>query len=793
MHLSSQTVLAKLGDGASIAAICADAGITQAEFLSWWQAECVARVPTMTGTLSVTVAAPVDIVRDPNGIPHIFADNDHDLFLGLGVAMAQDRLWQLDYLRRKANGRLAEILGAEALPFDILARTIGLNRIAAEEAKRLPVETLQLLEAFAQGINLVIEASRDQLPIEFALLDYQPEPWRPVDSVAVWDEFRWYLTGRLPVIALPELARRTLGNETLFQAFLTPEAGDESILPPGSYAALPVGSEAVGGVVGDPESGVGSNNWVVDGNRTYSGAPLLASDPHLPLGTLSWWYEAHLVGGSFTVTGATYIGVPSFLLGRNEQMAWGFTNNICSQRDLYQERTDSDHPGCFLYDGQWEPAHEITETILVRGGAPVEKIIRFSRNGPIVDELLPAPARNTGPVAFRWLGATISDEITPLLNAVRTTTCDAFRTALHDWRSPTFSFIFADTVGGIGYQCSGRIPIRHNWERGYRPGWDPAHQWQGLIPYAGMPALTNPSQGWIRTANNRTAPADYPYPLSGTWSSGHRAERIRHLLEEQRHFDQADFVRMHYDTRLQRAAEAVPLLLVVLAPVDDPQLQAAATLLQQWNYCMEPEEVGAAIFEVFFRQWSRRVAAARFPAETVPLMVDVIGGLALALLAADDAGWFTAGDRAAQIVAAFRATLDELTTRLGGKMEEWTWGRLHTITLHHPLSSRGELGQLLDRGGYALSGSAFTVCNTGSDANYRSVLGASYRLIADLSSSPPVVWGMDTAGQSGHPGSKHYSGQLHAWLNRDYHPLPLSRTEITETDRLTLHPSQRDA
>ncbi|MFZ4662442.1 MAG: penicillin acylase family protein [Caldilineaceae bacterium] len=791
MQLSAQTILTKLGAGASIAAICADAGITQEELRSLWQAECATRVPAMTGALPATVTAAVEIVRDPNGIPHIFADNDHDLFLGLGVAMAQDRLWQLDYLRRKANGRLAEILGAEALPLDLLARTIGLNRIAAAEVKQLPAETLQLLEAFAQGVNLVIEASRDRLPIEFALLEYQPEPWRPIDSVAVWDEFRWYLTGRIPVIALPELARRTLNNEALFQAFLTPEAGDESILPPGSYAAAAVGSEAVGGVVGDPEAGVGSNNWVVDGNHTHNGAPLLASDPHLPLGTLSWWYEAHLVGGSFNLTGATYIGVPSFLLGRNEEMAWGFTNNICSQRDLYQERTDPAHPGCFLYDGQWEPAQEMTETILVRGSAPVEKTIRLSRNGPIVDELLPAPAQHTGPVAFRWLGATISDEITPLLNAVRTANCDAFRAALHDWRSPTFSFIFADTAGAIGYQCSGRIPIRHNWERGYRPGWDPAHQWQGLIPYAGMPALTNPLQGWIRTANNRTAPADYPYPLSGTWSSGHRAERIRHLLEEQRHFDQSDFVRMHYDTRLQRAAEAVPPLLALLAQVDDPQVQAAAAILQGWDYNMEPDAVGAALFEVFFRQWSRRVAAARFPANLAPLLADIIGGLALTLLSVDEVGWFAAGDRTAQIVAAFQLTLDELATRLGGEMHQWSWGRLHTITLHHPLSSRGDLAQLLDRGGYALSGSAFTVCNTGSDANYQSIIGASYRLIVDLGSSPPMLWGVDTAGQSGHPGSQQYGGQLQGWINRTYHPLPLSRSAIIETDRLTLYPSRR--
>lgn len=791
MQLSSQTMLQKLGAGEAIASLCAAAGLTREQFDVWWQGACTARVPSMQGTQLAGVSAAVEIVRDQAGIPHIFAENDTDLFLGLGVALAQDRLWQLDYLRRKANGRLAEILGAEALPQDLLSRTVGLHRIAAQEVAQLPAETLHLLEALAHGINLVIEGA--QWPIEFALLDYAPEPWRPIDSVAIWVEFRWYLTGRLPVIALPELARRALGNDPLFQAFLTPEAGEESIVPPGSYPAAPIGAEAVGSAVGDPEEGVGSNNWVVDGQHTYSGAPLLASDPHVPFGALSWWYEAHLCGGSFNVTGATYIGVPTVLFGCNSQVAWGLTNNICSQRDLYQEQTDPAHPGCFLYDGQWEPAHERVETIQVRGGMPVQKTVRSSRNGPLVDELLPEPAQGTGPVALRWLGASGCNEITPLLNANRAPDCETFRAALHDWRSPTFSFVFADTAGAIGYQCVGRIPIRHTWERGYRPGWEPAHQWQELIPYAGMPALTNPPTGWIRTANNRTAPADFPYPLSGTWSSGHRAERIRHMLEAQERFDQADFVRMHYDVRSQRAAEAVPPLLAVLTNVYDAQVQTAVAILQSWDYRMEPEQIGAALFEVFFRQWSRTVAAARFDGATAALMAEVIGGLALTLLTTDKAGWFATHDREKQIVAAFQATLGELTSRLGPDMSQWTWGRLHKITLHHPLTMRGDLATLLDRGGQALSGNAYTVCNTGSDPNYEANTGASYRLIADLSSSPPVLWGMDTAGQSGHPGSEHYCGQLRSWLAGEYHPLPLHRAEITEAQRLVLQPSDKSS
>ncbi|MEZ4865724.1 MAG: penicillin acylase family protein [Caldilineaceae bacterium] len=788
MQLAAQSILQRLGEGEAITDVCTAAAMTREEFDAWWQAECARRVPVLVGEVPAAVQHQIEIARDEQGIPHIFAENDHDLLLGLGLAMAQDRLWQLDYYRRKATGRLAEILGKAALPQDVLARTVGLNRIAAAEAANLPPATRDLLAAFAEGINHVITASAANPPIEFDLLAYRPEPWTLVDTVAIWVEFRWYLTGRLPVIALPEVARRTLNNEKLLQAFLTPEAGDESILPDGSYTAVEVGSEAVGTVVGDPEAGVGSNNWIVSGALAENGLPLVASDPHVPFSALSWWYEAHLCGGSFNVAGATYIGVPTILLGRNEQVAWGITNNICSQRDLYQERTDPDHPDAFLYDGQWEPARKLTEVIQVRGQAPVHKAIRFSRNGPIVDELLPAAAQGTGPVALRWLGATLCDEITPMLNASRAQNCAEFRAALHDWRSPTWSFVFGDTSDEIGYQCVGRIPLRHNWTRSYRPGWDPTHQWQGVMPFAGMPALTDPPHGWIRTANNRTAPPDYPYPLSGTWSSGHRAERIRHMLEAQLHFDREDFVRMQYDVRSQRAGEAVPLLLKVLANIQDAPLQVAATYLTHWNYRMEPDQVGAALFELFFRQWSTRVAAARFPATLAPQMAEVVGGLALALLAEDRAGWFGKTDRSAEIVAAFGAAVDELIERLGPEPAAWTWGRLHTITLHHPLSGRGDLSELLDRGGYSLGGNASTVCNTGADANYESNSGASYRMIADLSTSPPTLWAMDTAGQSGHPGSEHYCGQLLAWLERDYHSLPLSRPEIAAAERLVVHP-----
>ena len=417
MAVPAKEMLKRLGAGESVQAVCAAAGLTRAEFDAWWRQETASRVPDMTGTRTALLGDAVEIIRDQWGIPHIFAGQDEDLFVGYGYAMAQDRLWQLDYLRRKAMGRLSEVLGPDGLEADVVARTVGINRIAAAQVERLPDRTVRRLEGFSRGINAVVEECRDRLPIEFDMLDYEPEPWSPLDSVAVWAEFRWYLTGRLPVIALPEVARRVLGDGPLYQAFLTGEAADQSIVPPGSYPSRTTGGGRVGETVGDPAEGLGSNNWVVSGERSASELPMVASDPHIAFGSVSCWYEVHLSSGPLNVVGTGYAGVPMVIFGRNERVAWGLTNNICSQRDLYQEKTDDEHPGSFLYDGRWEPAREVTEEIAVKGQGAVSKTVRFSRNGPLVDELLPPAANGTGPVSLRWAGRDVLRRT--LLSAVR--------------------------------------------------------------------------------------------------------------------------------------------------------------------------------------------------------------------------------------------------------------------------------------------------------------------------------------------------------------------------------------
>ena len=793
MNLTEKEILHRLGVGESIDSVCTASGCSRSEFDLWWQACATRRNPMLDGTLTAEVSSAVEIHRDAQGIPHIFADSDRDLFVAFGFAMAQDRLFQLDYLRRKAAGRLAEILGQSGVGSDLVARTVGLPHIAEAEWHRLETETQQLLSAFTSGINSVIESAKD-LPIEFDLLDYRPEPWREVDCLLIENEFRWYLTGRFPVIVMPELAKRALDDATLYREFFTGEATDEFILPP---EELPVkareSGESLGPEMGGPDDGVGSNNWVVSGQLSQSGKPMVASDPHIAFEAVSCWYQAHLCGGSFNTAGMTYVGMPAIMFGRNTRVAWGITNNICSQRDLYQERTDPQHPNCFLFDGRWEPCRERTETIQVRDSKPITKTIRFSRNGPIVDEILPAPANETGPVSLKWLGAYQGGWLTALLHMDRAEDVHQFSQALRPWHVPTFALVFADVDGQIGFKASGRVPLRKIPERGYRPGWDPEHQWAGLLPFEDMPAVIDPQRGWMGTANNRPA-GDYPHPLSTTSPSGCRARRIRHMIEARVDSKCAleDFRQMHQDVLSLRAVNCLPHLIDALNATDtaDGVARAAFDELRKWDGQVDPDSVAASIFNVFFTHWSKATAAARFDERTSTLLAGGVQGLAAKLLDDDSHGWFSGADREQQIRQTFQNALDDLRQRLGDEVSSWKWGRLHLLKLNHVLGSRGDLGTLLNYGGQGVRGDMQAVCNTGSGPEWSAATGGGFRMVADLGDNKKGLWTIDGQSQSGQPGSPHYQDQLPSWLAGEYNYLAMDHDAIAETVkyRMTLQP-----
>jgi penicillin amidase len=788
MKLSSQEMLVRLGSGTSIANICEEAGMMRHEFDAWFRAECRRRVPPPQGSHKVGgLQGQVRIERDRWGIPHIHADNERNLFFGFGYATAQDRLFQLDYLRRKARGRLAEILGAEAIESDMLFRTIGLAQIAEKEWTTLPPEVRELLSAYTAGINALMESSNGCLPIEYDLLAFKPEPWRETDSLAIIGEFRWYLTGRFPVIAIPELVKRALGDGPLYREFVLAEIDDETILRPGEFAVkrrqgLPSltpptlrASEGMADQAGESTSGdtgPGSNNWVLDGYRTDTGKPIVANDPHIPYYAVSIWHEVRLHGGAFNVAGAALAGMPSVMIGRSEHVAFGITNNICSQRDLYQEKTDPAHPGCFLYDGKWEPARLRAETIQVRGREPVRRTVRSSRNGPIVDEILPAPVRHIGPVSLRWLGFEPCGWLAATIGMNRARNCQEFREAGRPWLCPSFNLVFADSEGDIGFQSVGRIPLRPTPERGYRQGWDPKHQWTGLISYDEMPGLINPKRGYVVTANNRLAPSDFPYPLAGCWNSGHRARRIRQQIEAKKVWSRDDCRRMQLDVHSGRAALAVAPLIAALQGDADLRIGQAVSLLRGWNYNIAADSAAALIFNVFFTHWCKTVCLERLQADQAAFASTIAVGISSRLLARDEVGWFKR-DRLEAIRETFHAALDELTIKLGDDMSDWSWGRLHLLAQPHFLSKRGNLGELLDLPGKPCGGDNVTVCSGTADANYAAALGAGYRMVAEMADPAACLWATEVAGTSGHPGSPHYADQIDPWVAGELHCIPL--------------------
>ncbi|MEX1230008.1 MAG: penicillin acylase family protein [Planctomycetaceae bacterium] len=792
MTISNHELLKRLGAGERIDAVCQSQNWTRDEFDAWWKKTLAERVPSTNGSRKGPLKSSVEILRDAQGVPHIHAENEDDLFFAYGYAMAQDRLFQLDWLRRKGAGRLAEIIGKNGYDYDLLVRTVGLRRIAEQEWNDLPDSTRKVLTAFTAGINAVIDESKDRLPIEFSLLDYQPEPWTEIDCLTIEVEFRWYLTGRFPVIVMPELVKRAVGDGPLFNAYCVAEADEESIMPPGSYSPKPNGEEKIGRANGEPQPATGSNNWVVAGSRTTTGKPFLASDPHIAFEAVSCWYMAHLHAGDYHVAGMTYVGMPTIMFGRNMRAAWGITNNICSQRDLYQEKTDDAHPGCFLYDGKWEKSREIEETIHIKGAESVRKTVRFSRNGPLVNEVLPAPGNKLGPVSVKWVGAYGGGFLTALLSMNRAKNVAELQAAMQPWFVPTFCLVLADVDGHIGFRTSGRLPLRKLESRGFRPGWDPEHQWTGFIPFEEMPSVIDPPRGWMGSANNRLAPPDFPYPLFGRWVSGYRMKRIRQMIEARDKSSRDDIRDMQQDAVSLRAVERLPALLKVLGASIDPFVMQIADLLDGWNGSCEPHSVAAAAFNVFVIQWAKLVAGERLDAAPASLVVAGIEPLSMNLLESDPAGWFAKGDadRIEKIHQAATATFADLAKRLGNEPRQWTWGRLHTMSMKHVLSPIGDLGQLLDQSRDAVRGDMSTVCNTGRSPDYQAMTGAGYRLIADMQTSPPVLHHVDAQSNSGNPGSAHYRDQYDAWVSGEYYAVTLDRaaTEQAAVERLKLEP-----
>ncbi|HKG24672.1 MAG TPA: penicillin acylase family protein, partial [Thermomicrobiales bacterium] len=660
--------------------------------------------------------------------------------------------------------------------------------------RRLGPDSLRAVEAFAAGVNLWLDRLPAGLPPEFELLGYEPEPWQPIDCIAIQRRWWWYLTGRLNVLSTPEAVRAGVGDGELYDAFFQPDGPVAYIVPSGNYDPTAPWTDQPGTpateFLGGPAEPGGSNNWAAGPSIARDGAALLASDPHVYFTVPADWYEVHLHGAGYDAVGAAYPATPGLLFGRNQHLAWGVTNNICSLRDLYVEELDPEDQRRYRRDGAWHPIVERTEEIAVRGEPAHAHTTRYADERPIVDHLLPERAlpRHLWPeerfrhsaLSLAWVGFEMSDETQCLLNLNRAEAVTEAREALRDWRCPTLNFVLADDAGSIGYQCAGAIPLRARAHRGYRRAGDPGDAWQGTIPFDGLPRLHDPARGWVASANNPTAPPDFPYPLAGTWAPEDRAPRVEHLLATRQPHDLDGFAAMQTDVHSCRAERGVPGLLRALGEPDDPTTRKAIDHLRTWDARLTAESTAGAIFYVFFWRWHQRVVRERFPDDLIPLVQDSGWGVSSQLLDEDPVGWFP--DDATRIAAirdAFGEALTWLQHRLGSPIAGWTWGALHRLGATHPAARTDLQHELFDlpsrphQGGASTLASAFYL----PPGTFETRLGANYRLLASLGddrATRAICW----PGQSGHPGSPHYADQIDPYLADQHAKVPFNWSDV---------------
>ena len=774
------------------------------------------RVPPRTAEIRGPVGKDTTIRWDSWGVPHVRAGSLRDGYVALGYAMAQERLWQLDYMRRQARGELAAVLGPPAVASDRAMRTLGLGRTAELDAKALDPEVAEVLEALAAGINLWTEQVKT-LPIEFEQLGYRPTAWRPADSIAVWKYRWWYNSGRLDQVVLAELAQRIL-PPALDAAFMATEAADETLVPHDGART------AVGARGSDP--GEGSNNWAVAASRTTTGRAVVCSDPHNPFSAPSQWFEAQLTvdgPGGFDVIGAFYLGVPGVYIGRNRRVAWGVTNHVIPMRDVYVEQVNPANPEEYREGNGWRRFEVDDETIEVKGGEPVALKVRRTVRGPVVsggtglvsDGLL--DERPT--LSLRWVGHDRGTGIDASLAFHRARNVAEMTEALRKWPCPPLNYSYADADGRIAFHVASRVPRRRVVVQGLRPANDPAHAWDGDIPFDELPQVVDPPRGWVATANNPPWRADDPKPFrrdyvaSAHWADGYRMQRIRERLTEKPKLSPDEIASIQAEVDYPRGRELVPVLLGLLKDEKDAEVRAAARQLEKWDHRYTTDSVGASVWAAFWDAWRADVAAARFPAAAVQLAGPQAGAVAARLLqqasplplgegqgeGAAPVAWFPPdADVPALVVKAFRRGLARLRSASGSdRPSGWRWGKLHTLTFHHPLGARFEspkydTGPSPTSGGHTVRAAGFGPGGFGPDGHFRVQSGSTYRFVAEVGPGGSTR-SVQNLGQSAHPSSPHYRDQNRLWLEDRYKPLWMDDADVAANleGTTTLRPKSR--
>ncbi len=770
----------------------------------YWMANSA--LPQLDGSLSVPgLSAPVTVTRDHHGIPTIEASNLDDLFFAQGYVTAQDRLWQMDATRRFASGELAEILGPDLVKSDKEQRILGMRQAARKTLESFSADNRARFEDYARGVNAYIDSHRDHLPLEFRILRYAPKPWTPEDSTVIAAQMvknlnhNPNLLGREKILARlgPELAADLYPNSSMHDHPPTAAAPnlegnpnteedeEEPVPSPGSVThAAPFPST-------DPFV-VGSNDWVVSGAHTVSGKPLLSDDMHLDHQMPNLWFEAHLRSGNYDVAGVTLPGLPFVIVGHNQRIAWGFTNVGGTVEDLYVESFDAE--GKYQTPEGWKEPEHRREIIHVENRPDVTVDVTLTRHGPIVTDLFPGETRK---LALRW---TLYDGVRNPFFAVNSArNWEEFRRAFSEFDAPGQNVVYADVEGNIGYQATGKIPIRAKGD-GSLPedGSTNDYEWTGYIPYDKMPSVYNPPSGIIGTANGRIAPDGYPYSISSQWEAPWRTDRIYRVLQSGKKFSPADMLALQTDIYSSFDRFAAERFVYGVDHAKNPTRKAkqAAEILRSWDGRMSPDSAAPTI-------------ESRSRVQLVRLLLEPALGSAPADANSSALSWRTY--RWSQqsvwlenlllhqpkrwLPAAYptwddllAAAVDAAATRNDAPddLDSWKWGPYNPVEIQHPIF--GNFPMLQNWSGPGLkpqSGSGYTV------KAVSRTHGPSERMTVDLSNLDQSTFNLVT-GEAGNLLSPYYMDQWQAWYEGTTFPWPFSKSaeEKSKAHELTLQPAR---
>ncbi len=736
----------------------------------------------------------VEILRDRWGIPHIYAQSSHDLFFAQGFVHAQERLFQMELNRRTAQGTLSEIFGELALDTDRAVRTFGFNRLGSIDLANASAEMTEALHAYCAGVNAYIDKAGSKLPLEFKLLGLKPKPWQPQDSTSFARVMMWQLSHAWHGEIIRYQIQQKVGVQHAEELEIHYPSGNPITLPNGIEFNVRLDD---GKLIAEQGPfllrGQGSNSWVVSKEKTADGHTYLFNDMHLALSMPGLWYQVHLHGGEYHVTGVSLPGVPGVLVGHNERIAWGMTLAFIDCEDLYLEKMDSDQGTKYLFRGEWLPADVIEEVIPVKGKAQphLEKVI-VTRHGPIISDVVGQPNLR---LAVRSMALRPSPSLTGWLNLNKAGNWDEFVLAMRQIEAPQLSVSYADVEGNIGYWMTGRAPIRAKGDgRTPAPGWDGEYEWVGEIPFEEMPHALNPQQGFIVHTNNKIVGEDYPYYLGNVWMNGSRARRIEAVLRSREKISRAEMCRLHTDyTTLPGKELAEKLQKVTL---HDPKALQAQSLLAQWNGELTADSLGGCVYEV------TRLALARNllePALGKDLTEQYLGkafspvlmtlheffghdiSLILRMLDQPQSWWVEqAGGLQTWIEKSLREAITWLENKLGTQTSAWQWGKIHGAVFPHPLGLQKPLNLAFNRGPYPIGGDADTPCQTAympHQPYHNNAWAPSFRQVVDLDDLTQSVT-IAPPGQSGHIASTHYDDLIEPWIKGEYHPQLWTREQV---------------